>query len=305
MLVAGGCKLRGSGGICTVQNAALSVEVIDLKFPSTTCRTHPDLPTTAVDSMGGLGFQNSPLICGGVIYVGYYNISNKCYSFDGTLWTQSARMNKARFLGAMSFFPSQNSSRRLMVTGGTNDLQSAEVLTAQGWEMFSIPGSFGQHCQVVVNSTTLLVIVGLNAKATFYVNTQTNVWVPGPTLRVYRSRHSCGMIKKDINSQEMSIIVAGGSDWRGFLSSVEILDPGSNTWRSGPVLPMAREFAQMVEDHDGGVVVVGGNAQTFPGTDALLQLPHAGPGAVWTLMKQKLKVARTEHVAFMVPDSYC
>jgi hypothetical protein len=303
MLVAGGCKLRGSSGICTAQNAALSVEVIDLKLPNTTCRTHPVLPTTAVDSMGGLGFQNQPLICGGAM--GTYTFSNKCYSFDGTLWTQSASMKKARRFGAISFFPSQNSSRRLLVTGGNdNQLQSAEVLTSQGWEMFPFPENFGKHCQVVINSTTLLVIEGMTSK-TYYFNTQTNVWVPGPTLTVYRSGHSCGKIKKDMNSQEMSIIVAGGSNLRGVLSSVEVLDPGSNSWRKGPALSIAREFAQMVEDHNGGVVVLGGNTQTVTGTIALLQLQHAGPGAVWTLMKQKLKVGRTRHVSFMVPDSFC
>ncbi len=57
----------------------------------------------------------------------------------------------------------------------------------------------------------------------------------------------------------MSILVAGGFDnFPQILSSVEILDIGSNQWRTGPELPFGIKQSQMVEDQNGGVVVIGG-----------------------------------------------
>ncbi len=111
---------------------------------------------------------------------------------------------------------------------------------------------------------------------------------------------SCAFIKKDSNSQELSIIVAGGPG-----SSVEILDVGSNAWRRGPGLPFPISDAQMVESQDGGVVLIGGVRNSIHPSTSLFQLPHAGPGAVWTTMKQELKEGRFSILAFLVPDSYC
>ncbi len=70
--------------------------------------------------------------------------------------------------------------------------------------------------------------------------------------------HSCGKIRRNKESQEMSIIVAGGYDGSSRLSSVEILDEGSSKWQTGPELPFAIDGSQMVEDQNGGVVLIGG-----------------------------------------------
>ncbi len=104
-------------------------------------------------------------------------------------------------------------------------------------------------------------------------------------------------------SQEMSTIVAGGSDGTSYLSTVEILDEGSREWRKGPELPFGILYSQMVEDQKGGVVLIGGALQSSANyLDTLLQLEHGGQDDVWTNMEQKLKTRRECHAAFLVPD---
>ncbi len=118
-----------------------------------------------------------------------------------------------------------------------------------------------------------------------------------------RSYHSCEKIRRNKESQEMSIIVAGGVDGSSYLSSVEILDEGFNEWQTGPELPFGIPESQMVEDQNGGVVLVGGFLSSVYNLDTLYQLPHGGQDIVWTKMEQKMKTGRGYHTAFMVPDS--
>ncbi len=94
----------------------------------------------------------------------------------------------------------------------------------------------------------------------------------------------------------------GGWDEPDFLSSVEILDEGANQWRDGPMLPYGIDSANVVEDRNGGVVLVGGESASSQNLDVLHQLPHGGADAEWIELKQKLKMGRQEHVAFLVPS---
>jgi N-acetylneuraminic acid mutarotase len=102
----------------------------------------------------------------------------------------------------------------------------------------------------------------------------------------------------------MSIIVAGGLDsGSSYLSSVEILDEGSNEWQTGPQLPFGIGYSQMVEDQNGGVVLIGGYSSSVKKLDTLYQLPFGGQDAVWTKTEQKMKTGRNDHTAFLVPDN--
>ena len=47
----------------------------------------------------------------------------------------------------------------------------------------------------------------------------------GPPIKHVRRTHGCGKIRKDGQSEEFSIVVAGGFDG-GAMTSVEILDQG-------------------------------------------------------------------------------
>ena len=59
----------------------------------------------------------------------------------------------------------------------------------------------------------------------------------------------------------------------------------------------------MVEDEDGGVVLVGGESDVEHYLDTLYRLPHREEGAKWIRMEQKLNTGRNSHVAFLVPDN--
>ncbi len=81
---------------------------------------------------------------------------------------------------------------QLLVTGGFNSsgnpLNSAEMLTEQGWtiKVPSLPVAIAYHCMVTVNSTTVMVIAGYQNEKfsgkTFYFNTERQTWTEGPEL---------------------------------------------------------------------------------------------------------------------------
>jgi hypothetical protein len=202
---------------------------------------------------------------------------------------------------------------KLLVTGGWDEnwdtLNTSEILTEDGWEsnIPLLPVTISYHCMVTINSTTVMVIGGIqNGQTTgdiFYFTFGTDTWTPGPALNNKRTRHKCGKIRRNKESHEMSIIAAGGFYSESQLSSVEILDEGSNEWKTGPELPSEIEQSQMVEDQNEGVILIGGYSSSHGLLDTLYQLPHGGQGADWTPMVQKLQIARYRHTAFLVPDS--
>ncbi len=281
-------------------------EVINLALSASTCKNPPNFPAKIYQAIGGLGFKGNPLICGGAQDGAY---SNNCYSLENNDWVSSVSMNSVRVYAAAA----QLQDGKLLVTGGEDglgsDLNSAEMLTEEGWEsnIPSLPVTIAAHCMVTVNSTTVMVIGGEQNRQysgkTFYFTFGEESWTEGPELKKKRGYHSCGKIRRNKESQGMSIIVAGGYDGSSRLSSVEILDEGSNEWQTGPELPFGISASQVVEDQNGGVVLIGGYSPSVSNLDTLYQLPHGGQDAVWTKMEQKMKTGRYYHTAIMVPDN--
>jgi hypothetical protein len=220
-------------------------------------------------------------------------------------------MNSVRVYAAAA----QLQDGKLLVTGGYDGsgyavyLNSAEMLTEEGWEsnIPSLPVTISAHCMVTVNSTTVMAIGGYQNRQwsgkTFYFTFGEESWTEGPALMDKREYHSCGKIRRNKERQELSIIVAGGYDGSSFLSSVEILDEGSNEWQTGPELPFGIYGSEMVEDQNGGVVLIGGYSSSGDKLDTLYQLPHGGLDAVWTKMEQKMNTGKYAHTAFLVPDN--
>jgi hypothetical protein len=235
-------------------------------------------------------------------------MSNKCYFLENNEWVSSASMNSVRVAAAAA----KSIDGKLLVTGGIDDsgpdLNRAEMLTEEGWEsnIPSLPVTIAYHCMVTVNSTTVMAIGGYQndqrSGKTFYFTFGEESWTEGPELKNKRSYHSCGKIRRNKESQEMSIIVAGGYDG-SLLSSVEILDEGSNEWQTGPLLPFGIWQSQMVEDQNGGVVLIGGRSSSVYNLDTLYQLPHGGQDAVWTKMEQRMKTGSYAHTAFLIPNN--
>ncbi len=279
-------------------------EVINFASSASTCHNPPSFPATVFRAIGGLGFKENPLICGGDQNG---SDSNKCYSLENNEWVSSASMNSVRFYAAAA----QLQDGKLLVTGGSDAsysyLSSAEMLTEEGWESYipSLPVTIYAHCMVTVNSTTVMVIGGVQngqiSGKTFYFTFGEESWTEGPKLKIKRFGHSCGKIRRGKKSQEMSIIVAGGYGG-SYLSSVEKMDEGLNEWQAGSDLPFGIDGSQMVEDQNGGVVLIGGDSSSVGRLDTLYKLPHAGRDAVWTKMQQKFKSRRYLHTACMFPD---
>ena len=127
---------------------------------------------------------------------------------------------------------------------------------------------------------------------------------PGLMFNPYTSTPTpcASLTRKDSQSNSFSIIAVGGNGM-SILKSVEILDEGSNEWRFGPELPLGVSTAQLVQDQRGGVILVGGaKLGSAAPLDSIFQLPHGGSDGRWVLMDQKLKVGRSVHSAFLVPD---
>jgi N-acetylneuraminic acid mutarotase len=294
-------------------------EVISLHSSAITCKNTPKFPVTLKRAIGGLAFKETPIICGGEQNG---TLSNRCYSLVNNQWVSSAGMRSVRDRAAVA----QLQDGKLLVTGGLlNDyvilttglsesstpLSSAEMLTEEGWKVNipSLPVTFAGHCMVTVNSTTVMVIGGWQGHfysgKTFYLNIREERWTEGPELKKERFFHTCGKIKRDKESQEMTIIVAGGENGAQYFTSVEILNEGSNEWQTGPELPLEVFEPQLIEDQNGGVFLIGGASirEDFSYIDTLYQLPYGGQDAVWTKMKQKLNTARRFYTAFLVPDN--
>jgi N-acetylneuraminic acid mutarotase len=281
-------------------------EVINLASSASTCKNPLNFPAKVFAAIGGLGFKGNPIICGGLQNGAY---SNKCYSLENNEWVSSASMNSVRVEAAAA----QLQDGKLLVTGGwdvsASPLNSAEMLTEEGWESIkpSLPVIINGHCMVTVNSSTVMIIGGWQnsqfSGKTFYFIFGDESWTEGPELKNKRGWHSCGKIRRNKDSQEMSIIVAGGYNDGSYLSSVEILDEGSNEWQTGPELPFGIRHSQMVEDQNGGVVLIGGDSPSVGYLDTLYQLPHGGQDAVWTKMEQKMNTGRRQHTAILVPDN--
>ena len=224
-----------------------------------------------------------------------------CKFAKGILVSKQNFLTTARVFAAASQSPYPNRQQSLFVSGGFNNqdfyLTTAEVLSDQGWQelQFPLPVRTSEHCMLLFNSTTVLVIGGIpNSPDSFFFNTENEIWVEGPKLLTGRQFHSCGKLLKDNGSSQFSVIVAGGDG----KTSVEILDVGASEWRNGPNHPLAIAEASMVEDPFGGIFLIGGFNGTY--LDTIFQLPRAD--SEWILMPQKLKVARGFATAFLVPS---
>jgi len=189
-------------------------------------------------------------------------------------------------------------------------LNSVEILAKDGWQQIenNLPVAISESCMVLLNSTTAFLIGGKQNKCiyssnTYLFNTAANSpkWFKGPKLNLDRKSHSCARIRKDSSSYQFSIIVVGGYNGN-YMTSVEMLDEGASEWRHGPDLPSEISDASLVEDPAGGVILVGGQSNNDIHRQTLFRLSNGENDAQWVEMPQKLKVGRSRHTSFLVPD---
>jgi N-acetylneuraminic acid mutarotase len=221
-------KLVICGGLIKGGFPTDTCEVISLESSASPCKNLPNFPAPVYGAIGGLEVKGNFEIC-----VGWqnYNQSGKCFSLDNNKWVLAGSRNSAKTSAASAQFQ----DGQLIVTGGQtsslDNLNSVYMLTEEGWKSTipSLPVTMVDHCMVTVNSTTVMVIGGWQndeySGKTFYFTFGEVSWTKGPKLKSAKFWHSCGKIRRNITSQELSIIVAGGSDGSSsYLSSVEILE---------------------------------------------------------------------------------
>jgi len=169
-------------------------------------------------------------------------------------------MNDIRGEAANSESPYSSKGGSLFVTGGVNEFgdatTSAEHLIGHIWDHKpDMPNDLSLHCVVLLNSTTVMVTGGWDSqktlqKETFLFNAETEKWTNGPPLNQERTALSCGRIRKNSQSHQFSVIVAGG--WNdGLLSSTEVFDEVAGVWNFGPKLPSSVDRGKLIEDPTG------------------------------------------------------
>ena len=102
--------------------------------------------------------------------------------YNSGSWINGPAMVYAKHFAAMTQSPFTDKPQYLFVTGGSgsrSDLSIAEILTDNGWELFSpsLPVAIYRHCMVLANSTSALVIGGyqsgpISSKTYFITNNQ-------------------------------------------------------------------------------------------------------------------------------------
>jgi hypothetical protein len=302
------------------------IEIIDLETSGTTCSPIQDLPLESENLYGAVGhlFSNDiPVICGGYTTYVYHS---ECYKFEDGAWKPFQSLSLPRYHASVVESPFATGPRQMFITGGlreqNEDLFTSEMFIGESWDdnLPWLPVKLSSHCAVLLNATTVMVIAGESRSdnhkthsATYIFNAQRNLygnynegysnnsWVQGPPLSMNRSQQSCGKIRRSLDDKSFSVVVVGGIE-RDLLSSVEVLDEGSNEWRAGPDLPFGIYGATLVEDPAGGVVLIGGSSSRDSQHETMLRLAHAGDDAEWLELPQKLKNGRYLHTSFLIPD---
>ena len=175
-------------------------------------------------------FVNGKLvICGG------YPSKTECYSIGpkDTAWQPAGTMTIKR-----NEAPSEEINDKMLIFGGwgVHTIEEMDVQAATSTLGPSMPLARYSPCASKINSTTVLIIGGLNSidnniqQSTTYYDTVNKIFKPGPDLMVGRYRHDCGWIT---NSNGSYVVVAGGNNGT-VLDSTEYLDLDEPTiWKTG------------------------------------------------------------------------
>jgi len=162
---------------------------------------------------------------------------------------------------------------RVLAIGGSHPSAQAKK-TTELWEPYSATWRLGpistmtrlRHTATLLNDGRVLVVGGLDgdepAQPLFQATSSTEIYDPvkdvfsvGPLLLGgARSRHVAVLLR------DGRVLVAGGESAQGVLSSAEVFNPDSDSWKMVAPMSMPRSGASAVLLPDGRVLIVGGAA---------------------------------------------
>jgi len=123
---------------------------------------------------------------------------------------------------------------------GNEVTSGSEIFLNNAWTTSgvpSLPNNIFLTCITYRDENTLMLIAGRDvgvgpSRKTYYLSFPSPQWVPGPLVIEGRVGPGCERILTTKGSTLESIIAVGGMTSTDYpMSSVELLDDGSNTWR--------------------------------------------------------------------------
>ena len=207
-------------------------EMIDF-FNSENCHLQSINFTPRHGSIGGV-LNNQIMICGGKTG----SFSDNQYLQDGFIIGQDCVFQRKWFnmiqKRTMATSVMIKRSKVLWIVGGfdgSKHLQTSEFINFNGNSILgpSLPFTITEHAMIQFDLKSIFIIGGyqdgVKSNQTWIADPTNGFSVQrGPPLNIARSLHLCG--KMESNGKTW-IIVAGGCGLRGYLSSVELLDPVS------------------------------------------------------------------------------
>ncbi len=106
LLVGGGDTQGGTDG-------AIKIEIVDLESSTSNCSSLEDFPEPTNGAIGGLEFDDNPVICGGAY-------KQECFSWRDSAWQVFHPLNSPRYNAASCLSPYAEKSHKLFVVGGSD-----------------------------------------------------------------------------------------------------------------------------------------------------------------------------------------
>ncbi len=278
-----------------------------------------------VGSSGGLLKDGFIVTCGG-----FHEDSGECNPEKGCetfpkLNGRKLAMRDARVYSAAAVV---EDGRTLWMTGGFSGkkfLDSTEFIRLNQvsfTEGPQLPDKLSRHCIVYIDDSNTLIIGGSNSKGETVADVwsidffnRSNLWSRKPSLKVGRRGHTCGHFQ-DAKTMKQLAIVSGGTPNSceiedldcNHTDTVEVLHvtSGSSEWQTIASLPVQLAFsAGLSVDADKEFLVLGGflDMRKLKASNAVYSLSCSELKCEWIVLPVKLKPARGELMAFLVPDS--
>ncbi len=102
----------------TLDGKRNSIEIIDLESSTSVCSNLKDFPEPTHGAIGGLAFNNNPLICGGYKTDG---IAEDCFSWQNSGWQVFEPLTEKKVFASSCPSPFPNETHKLLLAGGRND----------------------------------------------------------------------------------------------------------------------------------------------------------------------------------------